>query len=115
MMMPKIHYLLTALWGLVTPVLMFAGAEEAIEEITSGREHIGHPTPLEFFAVFLFIGFLCLVLFLIYDLVVSVILLPKDGKRLKTFFLALGLYLLVGVGGWLVLALLESAVRGIFS
>ena len=54
-------------------------------------------------------------LFLIYDLVVSVILLPKDGKRLKTFFLALGLYLLVGVGGWLVLALLESAVRGIFS
>ena len=33
MMMPKIHYLLTALWGLVTPVLMFAGAEEAIAEI----------------------------------------------------------------------------------
>ena len=111
---PKIHYFLTALWGLATPVLMAWGASAAISEYASESEHLGHPTPLEFFAVFLVIGVLCLALFLIYDLVVSVFLLPKDGKRLRTFFIALALYVGVGIGGWVVLALLEAGVRSIF-
>ena len=113
-LMPKIHYILTALWGLATPVLMAWGASAAISEYASESEHLGHPTPLEFLAFFLVIGVLCLALFLIYDLVVSVFLLPKDGKRLRTFFIALALYVGVGVGGWVVLALLEAGVRSIF-
>ena len=48
-----IHYLLATAWGLATPVLMGWGSQEIIEFFTSGKERLGHSTPVEFFLLFL--------------------------------------------------------------
>ena len=110
-----IHYLLTTAWGLATPVLMGWGSQEIIEFFTSGKERMGHSTPVEFFLLFIVIGGLCLGAFLVADLISAATFLPENGKRTRHFFLALLLYIVVCVGGWLVLALLESWVTSAFS
>ena len=109
------HYLLTTLWGLATPVLMGWGSQEIIEFFTSGQERLGHSTPVEFFMLFIVIGGLCLGAFLVADLLSAAMFLPENGKRTRHFFLALLLYLAVCVGGWLVLALVETGIRSAFS
>lgn len=114
-MKPAIHYILTTIWGLATPILMGYGAQALLKEATSGSEHIGHSTPLEFLVLFFFIGLLCLGAYLIYDLIYVLFLLPKEGKRAKRFFQSLLLYVLVCLGGWLVLALLETGIHLLFS
>ena len=110
-----IHYLLTTLWGLATPVLMGWGSQEIIEFFTSGKERLGHSTPVEFFMLFIVIGGLCLGAFLVADLLSAAMFLPENGKRTRHFFLALLLYFAVCVGGWLVLALVETGIRSAFS
>ena len=110
-----IHYLLTTLWGLATPVLMGWGSQEFIEFFTSGKERLGHSTPVEFFMLFIVIGGLCLGAFLVADLLSAALFLPENGKRTRHFFLALLLYFAVCVGGWLVLALVETGIRSAFS
>ena len=50
------HYLLTTLWGLATPVLMGWGSQAILEYATSGKERLGHSTPVEFLLLFLGIG-----------------------------------------------------------
>ena len=110
-----IHYLAAAAWGLATPVLMGWGSQEIIEFFTSGNERLGHSTPVEFFLLFLVIGGLCLGAFLVADLLSAAMFLPENGKRTRHFFLALLLYFAVCVGGWLVLALVETGIRSAFS
>ena len=114
-MRTAIHYSLTALWGLATPILMGYGAQSLLTKVTEKSEHIGHPTPLEYIVLFFFIDLLCLGAYLIYNLLWVLFLLPKDMKRAKNFFLSLLLYVLICLGGWLVLALLEVAVDSLFS
>ena len=104
-----IHYLLTTLWGLATPVLMGWGSQEIIEFFTSGKERLGHSTPVEFFLLFIVIGGLCLGAFLVADLLSAAMFLPENGKRTRL------LYLIVCVGGWLVLALLETWITALFA
>ena len=70
---------------------------------------------MEFFLLFIVIGGLCLGAFLVADLISAATFLPENGKRTRHFFLALLLYIVVCVGGWLVLALLESWVTSAFS
>ena len=110
-----IHYLLTTAWGFATPVLMGWGSQEIIEFSTSGKERMGHSTPVEYFMLFIVIGGLCLGAFLVADLLSAALFLPENGKRTRHFFLALLLYIAVCVGGWLVLALLETGIRSAFS
>lgn len=110
-----IHYLLTTAWGFATPVLMGWGSQEIIEFFTSGKERLGHSTPVEFFMLFIVIGGLCLGAFLVVDLLSAAMFLPENGKRTRHFFLALLLYFAVCVGGWLVLALVETGIRSAFS
>ena len=76
---------------------------------------MGHSTPVEFFLLFIVIGGLCLGAFLVADLISAATFLPENGKRRRHFFLALLLYIVVCVGGWLVLALLETWVTSLFS
>ena len=109
------HYLLTTLWGLATPVLMGWGSQAILDYATSGKERLGHSTPVEFLLLFLGIGALCLGAFLVADLISAATFLPENGKRTRHFFLALLLYIVVCVGGWVVLALLESWVTSAFS
>ena len=113
-MKPVIHHVLTVLWGLATPILMGYGAQALLTEATADSEHIGHPTPLEFIVLFFFIGLVCLGVYLIYDLLWVLFRLPKEAKRVKCFFQSLLLYVLVCLGGWIVLALLEEAVDSLF-
>ena len=110
-----IHYLLATVWGFATPVLMGWGSQAIIEFFTSGKERIGHSTPVEYFMLFVVIGGLCLGAFLVADLLSAALFLPENGKRTRHFFLALLLYVAVCVGGWLVLALLETGIRAAFS
>lgn len=106
----KIHYLLAAVSGLVSPVLMVVGTMFFLEEVQS-KEHMGHGTPVEFFIVFLLIGLLCLGLFLVLDLVSAVVFLPKEGRRRRHFLLALLLYLFVVIFGWFMIVILEDGVN----
>ena len=101
----KFHYLLALLLGLATPGFMGAGTTAFLEEVYS-KEHMGHGTPVEFIIVFLFIGVLCLGLFLILDLVSAIMILPKDGRRKRHFLLAMLLYVSVGLMGWVVICVL---------
>ncbi len=110
-----IHYLLATAWGLATPVLMGWGSQAIIEFFTSGKERIGHSTPVEYFLLFIVIGGICLGAFLVADLLSAAMFLPENGKRTRHFFLALLAYFLVCVGGWLVLALLETWITALFS
>ena len=110
-----IHYLLATAWGFATPVLMGWGSQAIIEFFTSGKERMGHSTPVEYFLLFIVIGVLCLGAFLVADLLSAAMFLPENGKRTRHFFLALLLYLAVCVGGWLVLALVETGIRSAFS
>ena len=110
-----IHYLLTTAWGFATPVLMGWGSQAIIEFFTSGKERMGHSTPVEYFMLFIVIGGLCLGAFLVADLLSAALFLPENGKRTRHFFLALLLYFAVCVGGWLVLALVETGIRSAFS
>lgn len=114
-MTPAIHYLLTTIWGLATPILMGWGAQSIIGSFAADSEHLGHPSPVEFIFLFLLIGALCLAVFLLYDLACALLFLPKDGKRRRCFFLALLLYILVSIGGWIVAALLETAMGKLFA
>ena len=91
------------------------GSQEIIEFFTSGKERLGHSTPVEFFMLFIVIGGLCLGAFLVADLLSAALFLPENGKRTRHFFLALLLYFAVCVGGWLVLALVETGIRSAFS
>ena len=84
-MRTAIHYSLTALWGLATPILMGYGAQALLTEATEKSEHIGHPTPLEFIVMFFFIGILCLGAYLIYDLLWVLFLLPKEPEVPKNY------------------------------
>ena len=115
MTLPRLHCLLTVLWGLATPALMGGGASLFLESGASVPGYAERPAPLEFYAWFLVIGVLCLLLFLIYDLVVSVILLPKDGQRARKFLLALLFYILAAVISGVILAALAAAVRRLLS
>ena len=110
-----IHYLLTTAWGLATPVLMGWGSQTILDYATSGQERMGHSTPVEFFLLFLGIGALCLGAFLVADLISAATVLPENGRRTRHFFLALLLYVVVCVGGWVVLALLEKWAMALFS
>jgi hypothetical protein len=110
----KIHYLLTALWGLASPALMGWVTMSFLEKVQS-KEHMGHGTPVEFVIVFLLIGLLCLGVFLVFDLVSAVLFLPKDGRRKRHFLLALLLYIVVGLLGWLVIAVLEDGANTLMS
>ena len=110
-----IHYLLTTAWGLATPVLMGWGSQTILDYATSGQERMGHSTPVEFFLLFIVIGGLCLGAFLVADLISAATFLPENGKRTRHFFLALLLYVVVCVGGWVVLALLEKWAMALFS
>ena len=101
----KIHYLLTLLLGLATIGFMGVGTTAFLEEVYS-KEHMGHGTPVEFIMVFMLIGLLCFGLFLILDLVNAIVILPKDGRRKRHFFLALLLYISVVLMGWVVIAVL---------
>ena len=60
--------------------------------------------------LFFFIGILCLGTYLIYDLLWVLFLRSNKVKRVKSFFQSMLLYVLVCLGGWLVLVLLEMAV-----
>ncbi len=110
----KIHYLLTALWGMASPALMGWVTMSFLEKVQS-KEHMGHGTPVEFIIVFLLIGLLCLGLFLVLDLVSAVLFLPKDGRRKRHFLLALLLYIVVVLFGWLVIAALENNINTLIS
>ncbi len=117
MMDPKIHYILTAIWAFVTPVLMSLGAKLFIEDnAASDPEGLIHPgaPALEFFSMFIVLGACCFAVFIIYDLVCSVFLLPADGERLKHFFRSLALFCLVCIGFWIVLALMEAWIGRLF-
>ena len=110
-----VHYLTAAAWGLATPVLMAWGAQAALEYLTSCKERMGHSTPVEFLFLLLGIGVLCLGAFFVADLLSAVLFLPENGKRTRHFFLALLLYILVCVGGWLALAFLETGLQNLFA
>ncbi|MBP5200701.1 MAG: hypothetical protein J6Z82_08640 [Schwartzia sp.] len=110
-MTPKIHYILAAVWALVTPALTSLGAKMFVEDNAAAdlaeTPHPGAPA-LEFFSMFLVLGVCCFVLFVIYDLICSIFFLPADGERTKHFFTALIFYCLVCVGFLLTLSLMEA-------
>ena len=110
----KIHYLLTLIWGLATPALMGQGAISFLEEVYN-KEYMGHGTPVEFVIVFLLIGFLCLGMFLVIDFVSAVLFLPKDGRRKRHFWLALLLYVSMGLFVWLVIPILDNCAKTLIS
>ena len=110
-MAPKIHYILAAVWALVTPALTSLGAKMFVEDNAAAdlaeTPHPGAPA-LEFFSMFLVLGICCFAIFVIYDLICSIFFLPADGERTKHFFTALILYCLVCVGFLLALSLMEA-------
>ena len=107
---PAVHYLLTALWGLLTPVLMVWGSLSVLEWSTPQTERMGHSTPVEFLLIFAVIGLLCLGAYLLYGIVCAIFWLPDDGKRLRRFFLGLLLYVLIPVVGCLLLMFLGRGI-----
>ena len=115
-MEPRIHYILTAVWALITPALTSLGAQMFITDNAAGSEETIHPgaPALEFFSMFLVLGACCFVIFLIYDLICSIFLLPADGEKTKRFFTALILYCLVCLGCLLALALMEAWLGHLF-
>ncbi len=108
-----IHYLLTTVWGFATPALMGWGAQAALEYITSGSERMGHSTPVEYFMLFILIGGLCFGAFLLYDFVYALVFLPM-GRKKRGFFYGLLLYILVCLGGWLVVGFLAVWIKSLF-
>lgn len=117
-MPPKLHYVLTAVWAFITPVLTSLGAKMFIDDnAASNPENLPHPgaPALEFFSMFLVLGACCFAIFIIYDLVCSIFLLPADGEKTKRFFTALILYCLICLGFLLTLALIEAWLGKLFA
>lgn len=117
-MAPKLHYILTAVWAFITPALTSLGAKMFIDDnAAADPKNLPHPgaPALEFFSMFLVLGVCCFVIFLIYDLVCSIFLLPADGEKTKHFFTALILYCLICLGCLLALALMEAWLGKLFA
>ena len=110
----KVHYLVTVILGLVTPMLMGWGTSSVMEELYD-KEQLGHGTPVEFLLILILIGLLCLGIFIIFNVISSTMFLPQDGRRKKHFLLALLLYFLIVLFGWLIFAILERGIEMIVS
>ncbi len=110
----KVHYLVTVILGLVTPMLMGWGTSSVLEGLYD-KEQLGHGTPVEFLLILVLLGLLCLVFFIIFNAISSTMFLPKDGRRKKHFLLALLLYFLIVLFGWLIFAILERGIDMLFS
>lgn len=115
-MPPKIHYILTAFLGLITPVLTSLGAKKFSEASLSAPDGLIHPgaPALEFFSMFIVLGACCFTIFIIYNLICSIFLLPADGEKTKHFFTALILYCLICVVFLLALSLIEAWLGHLF-
>ena len=110
-----VHYLAAAAWGLATPALMAMGAQAILEYFTSGKERMGHSTPVEFLFLFVIVGGLCFGAFLLADLLSAALFLPENGKRTRHFFLALLLYVFAGVGCFLLFMFCGTWIDALFS
>ena len=110
----KVHYLVTVILGMATPVLMGWGTSSVLEELYD-KEQLGHGTPVEFLLILMLIGLFCLGFFIIFNAISSIVFLPKDGRRKKHFLLALLLYFLIVLFGWLIFAILERGIDMLIS
>ena len=110
----KVHYLITVILALLTPVLMGWGTSSVLEGLYD-KEQQGHGTPVEFFLILILIGLFCLGIFIIFNAISSTIFLPRDGRRKKHFLLALLLYFLIVLFGWLIFAILEQGINMLVS
>jgi hypothetical protein len=116
-MTPKIHYILAAIWALVTPPLTSLGAKMFVEDNAAadlaGTSHPGAPA-LEFFSMFFVLGVCCFAIFVVYDLICTIFFLAADGEKTKHFFTALIIYCLVCFGFLLALSLMEAWLGHLF-
>ena len=117
-MSPRLHYIVTALWALVTPALTSIVAKMFVEDnaVTDPKElsHPGAPA-LEYFSMFLVFGACFFLLFVIYNLICSIFFLPEDEEKSRCFFLALALYCLVCIACLTMLMLLEAWIADSFA
>ncbi len=108
--MKKLQYFITIVWGFLTPVLALDGAQQTLAALTAGKEGQGHSTPVEYVLLFVAVAGVCVIGFLLFDALFSAFALPKDGKRLRHFFLNLLLYIILVPTGWLAVIFVVSVL-----
>ena len=108
--MKKLQYLLTTVWGLLTPAFAFDGAQSLLNYFGKGKDAAGASTPAEYFMFFLLVAACSVLAYILFDFFFSASLLPKDGKRFRHFLINLILYAVLIPVGWAILAFLSSVV-----
>ena len=92
-----IQYILAFFWGLVTPSLAGIGAEYARDVL---RPSGPAPGLTEFFLLLAGIALLCVVSFLVFNVLYSRLVLPEKSPRTRHFLLTLLLYVFMCAVGW---------------
>ena len=108
--MKQIQYFITAVWGFLTPSLAFDGAQQLRDVMIAGMEAQRQPTPTEYIVLFVLAAGGCVLAFLLFDVLFSAWVLPKDGRRFRRFLLNLLLYIVLVPVGWLAVTRLVSAL-----
>ncbi|MBR2216432.1 MAG: hypothetical protein IJ849_11865 [Selenomonadaceae bacterium] len=95
-----IHYGLTGLWGLVTPLIMIYAMQAALYHFTADNGEIrGHATPMEYLFPFALTGLLAFLFFLLFNRLSLRRVLPEGASRRRHFWLSLLLYFVIAIWG----------------
>lgn len=108
--MKQLQYMITAVWGFLTPSLALDGAKQILLATKGGAEAQGNATSTEYVGWLLLVAAGCVLIFLLFDALFSRFALPKESKRLLHFLLNFVLYALLVPVGWFALGFLVSVL-----